>query len=378
MNSDLLNTDGPLTRSKRRALTKTGMTPVAGELGGATPNLLQETPMARELFTDKTNIVDQARSFQSIHGKDSSPINGWAANGTPGDIFKINPDKDNELPVTPNLFSSGQKPDVQHQTPASSVCVHGPTPNNTPAAGCILSMPAPTLLSQAVNELKEEAREHDENNVNVSTPTKHVEDLDDSDIEDLDADVNVHEGAEGHEDHEEEEQCSEDNDPRIAELLEELDHYVLGSPADAAHSEHAVAQICPSSAIRMSEAASGVAQVLALTPPEPAVADDISSVIVEPPSVLMASPAQAGSAEEVQPVRGVQKPGASIVRENETRHTTDQVHTQVTPMQSIDNTSPVSLTIMVHTVMSLIRCCAGAACVIRSIFPAVFRSERVQ
>lgn len=71
-----------------------------------------------------------------------------------GDLFTFNPDADRELPVTPNLFLNVQKADIQHETPASSMCVHGPTPNNTPAAGCVLSMPAPTLLSQAVNELK--------------------------------------------------------------------------------------------------------------------------------------------------------------------------------------------------------------------------------
>lgn len=71
-----------------------------------------------------------------------------------GDLFQVSFDVDREPPVTPNLFVNAQKPDLQNVTPSCSACVHGPTPANTPAAGCVAELPAPNLLSQAVNELK--------------------------------------------------------------------------------------------------------------------------------------------------------------------------------------------------------------------------------
>lgn len=76
----------------------------------------------------------------------------------------------------------------------------------------------------------------------------------------------------------------------------------------------------------MSEAASGVAQVLALTPAAPdsgSLAAHPSSTVAEPSSALKSTPSQATAGLTLRPT--AQEQAYSVVRDNETRHTSGEV-----------------------------------------------------
>lgn len=62
------------------------------------------------------------------------------------------------------------------------------------------------------------------------------------------ADVEIHQEIDGDQD-EADEQYSNEDDPRISELLQELDQYVLGTPAEARPSDLAPAEVCSLTAL---------------------------------------------------------------------------------------------------------------------------------